>query len=65
MGSTLEEFDRYEEQMAEEDDIDPDLIHAAMERARQNSLIPPLNLKDPKPKRRYPPRRKKNNASGV
>lgn len=37
----------------EEDDIDPDLIHAAMERANQTSTIPPLNLKENKPKRRY------------
>jgi len=65
MGTTLEEFDRYEEHMAEEDDIDPELIHAAMERAKQSSVLPPLNLKDNPPKRRYPPRRKKNNANGA
>lgn len=46
----------------DEDDIDPDIIHAAMERASKSSTLPPLNLKEPKPKRKFNNRRKKNNA---
>lgn len=44
MGGTLEEY---------EDDISPDAIHAAMERSQKSSTMPPLNLKDHPPKRRY------------
>lgn len=53
-----EESDRFEEHMAE-DDIDPDLIHAAMERSQKDSTHGPLVLKDAKPKRRHYPRKKK------
>jgi hypothetical protein len=60
MGTTSEEFDRYYENMVdEEDDIDPNLIHAAMERSQQSSVLPPLNLKDPRPKKRHFTRKKK------
>ena len=53
-----EESDRYEEHMAE-DDIDPALIHAAMERSQKDASHGPLVLKDAKPKRRHYPRKKK------
>jgi hypothetical protein len=59
MGTTQEEFDRFEEHMSDEDEVSPDAIHAAMERSQQSSVIPPLNLKDPKPKKRYFARKKK------
>ena len=52
--STDEEF---EEHMAEEDDISPDDIHAAMERSQQSATVPPLNLKESRPKRRHYPRK--------
>ena len=42
----------------EEDEIDPDVIHAAMEKSRQDSTHGPLNLKAEKPKRRHYPRKK-------
>jgi hypothetical protein len=59
-GMGTEEFDRYEEHMAEEDDIDPNLIHAALEKSQKDSSHGPLVIKDSKPKRRsYPPRKKK------
>jgi hypothetical protein len=54
MGSTLDDF--YKD---EEDDISPDAIHAAMERSQQSATLPPLNLKDGRPKRRHYPRKKK------
>jgi len=57
--NTHEESDRFEEHMAEEDEVNPDAIYAAMERSQQSSVIPPLNLKDPKPKKRYFARKKK------
>ena len=53
------------EQMADEDDeVSPEQIHAAMERASKSGVLPPLNLKEPKPKRRFNTnnRRKKPNA---
>jgi hypothetical protein len=37
----------------EEDNIDPAIIHAAIEKSRQVATMPPLNLKPEKPKRRY------------
>jgi hypothetical protein len=65
LGLTIEEYDRFEEQMADEDDeVSPEQIHAAMERASKSGVLPPLNLKEPKPKRRFNTnnRRKKPNA---
>ena len=59
MGTTQEEFDRFEEHMLEEDEVSPDAIHAAMERSQQSSVLPPLNLKDPRPKKRHFTRKKK------
>lgn len=59
LGLTIEEYDRFEEAMAEDDEINPEVIHAAMERASKSSMIPPLNLNEPKPKRRHYPRKKK------
>jgi hypothetical protein len=44
---------------ANEDDIDPDLIHAAMERAQKDVSHTPLMIKDAKPKRRNFTRKKK------
>jgi hypothetical protein len=60
MGSVLskEEFDRYEEHMA--DDPTADEIHAALEKSQKDSSHGPLVIKEAKPKRRtYPPRKKK------
>jgi hypothetical protein len=37
----------------EEDDIDPNIIHAALEKSQKDSLHAPLNLKAEKPKRKY------------
>jgi len=56
--STDDEFDRFEEHLSEEDDISPDDIHAAMERSQQSATLPPLSLKEAKPKRRHYPRKK-------
>ena len=55
MGSVSlnEDFDRHEEHMAEEDEISPDAIHAALEKSQKDSSHGPLNLKTEKPKRRY------------
>jgi len=53
MGTTLEEFDRYEEHMAEEDDIDPNLIHAALEQSQKDGEHGPLVTKSNKPRRPY------------
>lgn len=50
MGSTSEDY---------EDDISPEDIHAAMERSQQSGTLPPLNLKEGRPKRRHFPRKKK------
>jgi hypothetical protein len=66
LGLTIEEYDRFEEHMAEEDDeVSPEQIHAAMERASKSATLPPLNLKESgKPKRRFNNnRRKKTNAN--
>jgi hypothetical protein len=59
MGSTLEEFDRYEEHLAEEDDISPDAIHAALEKSQQDASHSTLIPKENKPKRRNFTRKKK------
>jgi hypothetical protein len=59
MGSTLEEFDRYEEHLAEEDDISPDAIHAALEKSQQGASHSTLIPKENKPKRRNFTRKKK------
>jgi len=55
MGSTLDDF--YKD---EEDDIDPNLIHAALEKSQKDSSHSTMMTKESKPKRRnYPPRKKK------
>ena len=59
MGSTLEEFDRYEEHIADEDNISPDAIRAALEKSQQDSSHGPLVIKEDKPKRHNFPRKKK------
>jgi hypothetical protein len=60
IGTTSEEFDRYEEHIADEDNISPDEIHAALEKSQQNASHSPLIIKEAKPKRRtYPARKKK------
>jgi hypothetical protein len=46
-----EESDRFEEHMAEEDDIDPNLIHAALEQSQKDGEHGPLLTK--KPRRPY------------
>ena len=38
---------------AEEDDISPEAIHAALEKSKLDASHSPLNLKDANPKRRY------------
>ena len=48
-----EEFDRFEEHMAEEDDIDPNLIHAALEQSQKDGEHGPLVTKTNKPRRPY------------
>jgi hypothetical protein len=57
-GMGTEEFDRYEEHMAE-DDVSADAIHAALEKSQKDASHSPLNLKEGAPKRRHYPRRKK------
>lgn len=37
----------------EDEEIDPDIIHAALEKSQQASVMPPINFKTEKPKRRY------------
>jgi hypothetical protein len=59
MGTTSEEFDRYYEHMAEEDEVSPDAIHAALEKSQKDSSHSPLVIKDSKPKRRNYHRNKK------
>ena len=49
---TSEEFDRFEEHMADEDEISPDAIHAALEKSQKDGEHGPLVTKD-KTKRRY------------
>ena len=47
------------------DDDEPtaEQIHAAIEKSQQTAKFPPLDTKENKPRRRYPPRKKKTNAS--
>jgi hypothetical protein len=61
MGSVSlnEDFDRYEEHMAEEDNISADAIHAALEKSKQDVSHGHLVMKETKPKRRTYPRKKK------
>jgi hypothetical protein len=47
-----EESDRFEEPMAEEDEVSPDAIHAALEKSQKDGEHGPLVTKD-KTKRRY------------
>lgn len=54
MDSTLDEY------YIDEDHIDPDIIHAAMEKSQKDASHGPMVVKEAKPKRRnYPPRKKK------
>ena len=48
-----EETDRFGEHMAEEDDIDPNLIHAALEQSQKDGEHGPLVTKTNKPRRPY------------
>jgi len=48
-----EESDRFEEHMAEEDDIDPNLIHAALEQSQKDGEHGPLVTKTNKPRKPY------------
>jgi len=64
LGLTIEEFDRFEEHIAdEEDDISPDAIHAALEKSQKDVAHAPLFPKETRPKRKYYSKRKKTNAS--
>ena len=47
-----EESDRFEEHMADEDEVSPDAIHAALEKSQKDGEHGPLVTKD-KTKRRY------------
>jgi hypothetical protein len=49
----IEESDRFEEHIAEEDDIDPNLIHAALEQSQKDGEHGPLVTKSNKPRRPY------------
>lgn len=42
------------------DDPTPEQIHAAMDRSEKANMHTPLVIKESKPKRRYPPRKKKS-----
>ena len=48
-----EESDRFEEHMAEDDEISPDAIHAALEKSQKDSEHGPLVTKTNKPRRPY------------
>jgi hypothetical protein len=48
-----EEIDRFQEHMLEEDDIDPNLIHAALEQSQKDGEHGPLVTKSNKPRRPY------------
>jgi len=48
-----EESDMFEEHIAEEDDIDPNLIHAALEQSQKDGEHGPLVTKSNKPRRPY------------
>ena len=64
LGLTIEEFDRFEEQLAEEDnEISADDIHAALEKSKTDVVHPPMFNKEARPKRKYFSKRKKTNAS--
>ena len=52
-------FEAHDDQMPDDPEIDPAIIHAAIDQAVKNSSHPPLNLKDPKPKSKYRPRKRK------
>jgi len=49
----LKEEDDIKEHMAEEDDIDPNLIHAALEQSQKDGEHGPLVTKSNKPRRPY------------
>jgi hypothetical protein len=62
--SSEDEVSGDDTEIAHEDDMYEDgpsteEIHAAMERSQQSSVLPPLNLKDHKPKKRHFVRKKK------
>jgi len=49
-----EEIDRFQEHMLEEDDdINPDLIHAAMLRSQQSGTVTPMSTNKPSKRRQY------------
>ena len=48
-----EESDRFEEHMAEDDEVSPDAIHAALEKSQKDSEHGPLVTKTNKPRRPY------------
>ena len=51
-GDSIENFDRFEEHIAD-DDISPDTIHAALEKSQKDSEHGPLVTKSNKPRRPY------------
>lgn len=53
------DFDQHDD----EDDISPEAIHAALEKSQKDSSHQPLVIKDTKPRRHYPNRKKKTNAN--
>lgn len=50
---TSYEYDGYEEPMSDDDEITQDQIHAAIEKSQKAVAHVPLDLKEPKPRRKY------------
>jgi len=50
-------FEAHDDEMPE--DPTPEQIHAALEKSLKDSVHAPLNLKEPKPKAKYRPRKRK------
>lgn len=56
------DFESVDSESEDDDDgISDDAIHAALDSSLKNSTHQPLVLKSPKPRRRYPTRKKKTN----
>jgi hypothetical protein len=61
LGLTIEEYDRFEEHMSEDDEeVSPDAIHRALIKSQTDASHAPLVYTENKPNRkRYQPRKKK------
>ena len=51
---------KYNENYEDDEEIDPNIIHAALEQSQEASKLQPLNLKQEKPKRKYFKKKVKN-----